>query len=66
VTREWGVFNDEGCIEAQFYDALAADEAAQQERELGDPHARAAEICPDHEQQPKDGCEVCWAEDDED
>ncbi|MGI5404185.1 hypothetical protein ACQEVG_32985 [Streptomyces sp. CA-135486] len=67
---EYGVFNDEGCI----YVADTRDEAeaeAAKERAADDGyHAdliSVHEMCPDHrdDEQPKDGCEECAAEVDE-
>lgn len=67
---EYGVFNDEGCIEAGFWTFAAADAVALRYRQTwdntnendGDPNAQALEICPDHEEQPLDGCEECAEE----
>jgi hypothetical protein len=65
---EYGVFNDEGCI----YVADTRDEAdaeAAKERAADDGYyadlISVHEMCPDHrdEEQPKDGCEECNAED---
>jgi hypothetical protein len=70
---EFGVFNDEGCIERGFITLEAAQVRAQEYRdnykrdyevseEHGDPDAVAKELCPDHEEQAKDDCEECFAE----
>lgn len=67
---EFGVFNDEGCIESGFITLEAAEARAQEYRENyernsdedGDPDAVAKELCPDHEEQAKDDCEECFAE----
>jgi len=60
TTSEWGIFNDEGCIEAGFYSQYGADEAALIYR--NDEAVTVAKICPDHEEQPADTCEECYSE----
>lgn len=68
---EYGIFNDEGCLERQFSSMKAAERAAADCRDSDDElYARAAEMCPDHadDEQPRDGCELCeidGVEDDE-
>jgi len=56
---EYAAFNDEGCIADGFTTLVEAQEAAQAERDEGDVHAFAAEVCPDHDEQPRQGCEEC-------
>lgn len=58
MTIEYGVFNDEGCLEAQMYSEAEAQEALRS-RYADEPYAYAAPVCPDHEEQPKDECEEC-------
>lgn len=58
-TREYGVFNAEGCIERGFYTRVLADVVAMRYLTGGDIDAYAAELCPDHEEQPRDTCEDC-------
>jgi len=65
MSIEYGVFSDEGCLEAQFYRYEDADRAAAGYRENGDSDAYAAEMCPDHEEQPREGCDMCESENDE-
>ncbi|MEH0579089.1 MULTISPECIES: hypothetical protein [Streptomyces] len=62
---QWGVFNDELCV----YVADTKDEAdAAEERERSTEDGYYAdvtsvrELCPDHEEQPKDSCEHCHDE----
>ncbi|MEV8636839.1 hypothetical protein AB0395_34875 [Streptosporangium sp. NPDC051023] len=69
MVTEWGVFNDEGCIEDGIYSEEEAKAAAQgyrdrydQDLENGDPHAEAKKICPDHPGQADDTCEECWGD----
>lgn len=62
--KEFGIFNDAGCLEAQLYNR---DEAARALLDLvaaGEPAAdlRVLPVCPDHEEQPEDSCEDCEAE----
>lgn len=66
---EYGIFEDGECIESGFYGDLGhvaaratvgtlVTENPEQEYEI-----RA--LCPDHEEQPEDACEECFAEEDE-
>jgi hypothetical protein len=74
MSAEYGVFNAEGLIEAGFWTFDAADLLAINLRQTwehtdgedGDSNAQAYEICPDHEEQPLDGCEECAEEEEED
>ena len=62
---EYGVFNDEGCIEAGLASPEAATEAAAgyvAEGEWEGTHGAA--ICPDHDEQEADTCEECLAGED--
>ena len=66
---EYGLFNDEGCLEAQMYSVEEAEgrRAEYITEGLEEPEdITVRELCPDHEGQPKDGCEECNAEPDED
>jgi hypothetical protein len=65
MTTEYGVFNDEGCLEAQSYSPEEAEERRQAYIAEGeDPEdVWVKEICPDHEGYAKDVCEECFAED---
>lgn len=65
MSIEYGVFSEEGCLERQFYSYEAANHAAVGYRDDGDTDAHAAEMCPDHEEQPREGCDVCESEGDE-
>lgn len=58
MTTDYGVFNDSGCIDGPMSRAEAETVAAAYRAE-GDEYAKAAEICPDHGEQPRDGCEDC-------
>jgi hypothetical protein len=60
---EWGVFNDEGCVERGLWSAKEAGLAATLHRVAGDEYAEAKEMCPDHEEQPKGACEECFSDD---
>lgn len=63
---EYGIFNDEGCIERGFWFV----EHAQERAELADYTEEGVTVralCGDHDEQPADSCEVCNTdEDDED
>jgi hypothetical protein len=55
---EFGIFNDEGLLEGGFtekqtaYNTMASKYA-------DDKWVYVAEICPDHEEQDREHCEVC-------
>lgn len=66
TSTEHGVFNDEGCIERDFWTSDAAERAVAVLRAEGDEHAYSAAMCTEHEEQPAGHCEECDAEDDED
>jgi hypothetical protein len=58
---EYGIFNDEGCVERGFYD----EDKAQTTKDgsySDEPGVYVAEMCPDHDEQPLDFCEDCEAE----
>lgn len=61
MSTEYGIFNDEGCVERGFWSA----EEALRELKLMDPedHGDVKELCPEHEEQARDTCEECFAED---
>lgn len=60
---EYGIFNDEGLLEGQFYDRATADAALADMYSEDDAHV--AECCPDHREQERATCEECDHEDDE-
>lgn len=55
---EYGLFNDEGLLEDQFYSKSAAEDAIR-ERYSDDEFVKVSEICHDHPEQPSFGCEDC-------
>lgn len=61
---EYGLFNDEGCVERGFWSAEEAD-AANVERYEPDDELTAHPLCAKHEEQPADGCEECDSEDED-
>jgi len=61
---EFGIFSDEGLIEGDFWSKKAATAASLHDRFKG-AEAFVAEICDDHPDQPKDDCENCNSEDEE-
>jgi hypothetical protein len=74
VTDQWAVFADGEAIEDGFYSIAQAEAAAKEmlrtDHESGDTDVRAdyysvVLLCPEHEGQPKDGCELCCAEPEE-
>lgn len=74
MTAEWAIFADGEAIEDGFYSLAQAEAAAKEmlrtDHESGDTDVRAdyysvVLLCPEHEGQPKDGCELCCAESEE-
>ena len=61
---EYGVFNDEGCLDSGYITFAQADAVAADFRRQGDEYAKASEICPDHEEQPAGECEDCLTDGD--
>ena len=57
---EYGIFNDEGCLERQFYTFDAARSAAVT-RYGGEDEVTVEALCHDHadDEQPANGCELC-------
>lgn len=64
---EYGLFSDEGCFYGPCYSLAEAEiEKARYVAEGEDPDdVTIRELCPDHEGQPKDDCDDCFAEYDE-
>lgn len=58
---EFGLFSDEGCVEAQMYSHAQAKarlvELVAEDEDNGE--LGIYEICPDHEEQARDTCEEC-------
>lgn len=65
MSTEWGLFNDEGCLEAGFWSKAEAV-AAIGEHYSAEDELTAREVCPDHEEQARDSCEECDDDVDED
>lgn len=61
---EYGIFNDEGCIEAGFYSEDEAHRTIVARYPEGDDYQVLA-VCHDHEGEPAEGCEICNADEDE-
>jgi hypothetical protein len=61
---EIGIFNDEGCVEAQFY-SVAEAQAAVADRYSDEDHLVIEEVCPEHEEQAAASCEECFTEDED-
>lgn len=55
---EWGLFNDEGLVEQDFWSAAEAAQALM-ERYDADDELRVAEVCPECRGGYADGCENC-------
>jgi hypothetical protein len=58
MSTEYGIFNDEGCLEQGIYDEgeayITKDDSYQDE-----PGVYVAEVCPEHDLQPREFCEDC-------
>lgn len=61
---EYGLFNDEGCLDAQMYSAEEAERRRQKYIDGGEhpDDVVVKEMCPDHEGEAKDDCEECFTE----
>lgn len=55
---EFGIFNDEGLVEGEFYSEDDAREAIAAHYSE-DEWAKVEEVCPEHREQPALGCEEC-------
>jgi hypothetical protein len=68
---EYGVFEDGACIEAGFHGASGKAAAEERAARLVAAHPEMVdayevlEMCPDHEEQPKNGCEECATDGDD-
>lgn len=62
---EYGLFNDEGCVEAGFYSREEALNARAM-RYDPDDDLEVLEVCPDHEGQPREHCDDCKQDFDDD
>ena len=62
VSTEYGLFSDEGCVEAQFYSIGEAAEAIL-DRYTEDDGLTIAVVCTEHEGERADACEHCYTED---
>jgi hypothetical protein len=61
MTAEYAIFNDEGCIERDFSDEDLAQSV--KDNDYGnEPGVYVAEMCPDHDEQPREFCEECEEE----
>lgn len=59
--REYGIFNDEGLIESDFYSREAAQKALAA-KYAEDRWAEVCEVCPDHGDYRRGSCEECDGE----
>ncbi|QDN64373.1 hypothetical protein [Streptomyces sp. S1D4-14] len=71
MSAEYGIFSESagGCIYAPCYST--GETETERQRLITEDGEEAddltvKELCPDHEEQPKDGCEECFTEEDED
>lgn len=61
---EYGLFNDEGCVDRGFISVEAAEAALAEQYDVGDELV-VKELCPEHEEEPRDSCEECNVEEEE-
>lgn len=66
MSAEYGLFNDEGLVERGHYSKAAAQAAIDDDYDPED-ELTVQELCPEHEdeEQARDTCEWCFAEDDD-
>lgn len=64
ANTEFGIFNDEGCVERGLWSAAQAAEVLSTYDPEDEVTAHA--LCGEHEEQAADHCEDCNAEPDED
>lgn len=55
---EYGIFNDEGLVEGDFYTPEEAREAIRERYETDDDLI-VLEVCPEHREQPRHACDEC-------
>jgi hypothetical protein len=55
---EYGLFNDEGCVEAGFY-AIEEAEFAIRTKYSGGDELSILEVCREHDGEPKSSCQNC-------
>jgi hypothetical protein len=60
---EFGIFNDEGLLEGDFYEYDKAVTKMAAYSEETDVHV--SEVCPEHREQERKNCEECNAEEEE-
>lgn len=60
------MFNDEGCVERELWSLRAAEEARDDHQAASDSAAYAAEMCPEHDERPRENCEECNVDNDGD
>ena len=65
MSDEYGIFNDEGCLEAYFYSKDEAKIASLKYIDQGENDIHVSKICPDHEEQEDSHCEICYSHDEE-
>lgn len=61
MATEYGLFSDEGLVESGFYSIEEASQA-RKERYAEDDGLDIEEVCPEHPEHARYGCEECDAE----
>jgi len=61
MSTEYGIFNEDGCIEDGFFSQGEAEERAVSWRTFGEA-CTVHQLCPDHPEQPDNACEECGGE----
>jgi hypothetical protein len=61
---EYGIFNDEGCVEGGFASEAEA-KAAIEDRYSDEDDLHVAEACHNHPEHEKESCEDCEADDED-
>jgi len=65
MSDEFGIFNDEGCVEGGFYSRDEA-EAARTVRYAEDDDCHVSRCCPEHPEEEAETCENCMGDEEDD
>lgn len=63
MSTEYGIFSDEGLLEGGFITVEAAQKVAT--TTYAEDGVHVAEVCPEHEEQEREHCEECSADEPE-
>lgn len=63
MSTEYGIFNDEGCVESGFFSVEEAQKVARTDYHGADVEVHA--VCPDHPEERATNCEECDEQNDD-